>query len=80
MIGPFESEKIASNVMSYIKTKFFHFVLGQKKITQDATAKVYDFIPMQDFNEVWTDEKLFKKYNLSKSEIDYINNNTPNFG
>tara|TARA_Y200000002_G_C22677599_1_gene662760 strand:+ start:910 stop:2394 length:1485 start_codon:yes stop_codon:yes gene_type:complete len=80
MIGPFESKKIASNVMSYIKTKFFHFVLGQKKITQDATAKVYDFIPMQDFNEVWTDEKLFKKYNLSKSEIDYINNNTPNFG
>ena len=27
---------------------------------------------MQDFNESWTDEKLYKKYNLTQEEIDFI--------
>ena len=27
---------------------------------------------MQDFNEVWTDEKLYKKYGLTKVEIAFI--------
>lgn len=34
--------------------------------------KVYSFVPMQDFNEEWTDEKLYKKYGLSKEEITFI--------
>jgi site-specific DNA-methyltransferase (adenine-specific) len=42
------------------------------KITQNAMKKVYSFVPMQDFNEEWTDEKLYKKYGLSKEEITFI--------
>ena len=34
--------------------------------------KVYSFVPMQDFNEVWTDEKLYKKYGLTENEIAFI--------
>jgi len=34
--------------------------------------KVYSFVPMQDFNEVWTDEKLYKKYGLTEEEIAFI--------
>ena len=30
------------------------------------------FIPLQDFNEEWTDEKLYKKYGLTQEEIDFI--------
>ncbi|HPA64811.1 MAG TPA: restriction endonuclease, partial [Spirochaetota bacterium] len=26
----------------------------------------------KDFNEKWTDEKLYKKYKLTKEEIDFI--------
>lgn len=72
LIGPFNSEAICNNVISYINTKFFHFLLGLKKITQDATKRVYQFVPMQDFNEPWTDEKLYKKYGLDQDEIDFI--------
>jgi len=43
-----------------------------KKNTQDATRKVYSFVPMQDFSEPWTDEKLYKKYKLTKEEIEFI--------
>ena len=35
---------------------------------------VFSLIPMQDFNESWTDEKLYKKYELSLEEIKFIEN------
>jgi site-specific DNA-methyltransferase (adenine-specific) len=72
MNGPYKSEQEARNVVSYIKTKFFHFLLGLRKNTQHTTKKTYKFIPIQDFSQEWTDEKLYKKYNLTKKEIDFI--------
>lgn len=71
-IGPCESVDEAVNIMSYIKTKFFRFLVMQKKNTQSATQGVYQFVPLQDFSEPWTDEKLYKKYNLSSEEIAFI--------
>lgn len=58
--------------MQYIRTKFFHFMLNIKKNTQDAMRGVYQFVPQQDFDEEWTDEKLYKKYGLTAEEIAYI--------
>ena len=72
MNGPWKSEDEAKNVCSYINTKFFHFMLGLKKITQHTTIKVYEFVPMQDFSKPWTDEELYKKYELTQDEINYI--------
>ncbi|MDM1514112.1 Eco57I restriction-modification methylase domain-containing protein [Myroides odoratimimus] len=72
--GPFPTEIIANNVISYINTKFFHFLLTLKKNTQHATNNVFNLIPIQNFTEEWTDEKLYKKYNLTKEEIEYIEN------
>jgi site-specific DNA-methyltransferase (adenine-specific) len=73
LVGPFISKKITLNVVSYIQTKFFRFLVLLNKITQDATSKVYDFVPIQNFEESWTDEKLYKKYGLIKSEAAFIN-------
>lgn len=42
------------------------------KNTQDVPKRVYSFVPVQDFNEPWTDEKLYKKYGLTKDEIAFI--------
>ena len=44
----------------------------QKKPSQNATRKVYEFVPVQDFSEPWTDEKLYKKYGVTKDEIKFI--------
>jgi len=30
------------------------------------------FVPAQDFTEEWTDEKLYKKYELTEDEIAFI--------
>lgn len=72
VIGPFKTEKIMYNVLSYIETKFFHFLVSLKKITQEARRGVYEFVPIQDFSEPWTDEKLYKKYGLTEEEIAFI--------
>jgi len=72
VIGPFKSKKETLNAVSYIKTKFFRFLVLLIKNTQHATKKVYSFVPMQDFSESWTDEKLYKKYGLTKDEIAFI--------
>ncbi len=72
LIGFFSSREECKNVISYISTKFFRFMVLLKKPSQNATKKVYSFVPLQDFSEPWTDEKLYKKYGLIKEEIDFI--------
>ena len=71
-IGEFKNEIETENAVEYMKTKFFRAIVYILKNTQHATKKVYSFVPIQDFSEKWTDEKLYKKYNLNKNEIDYI--------
>ena len=71
-IGPFISEDEAENVVSYLKTRFFRFFVLFKKNTQNAARGVYSFVPLQDFSEPWTDEKLYKKYGLTEEEIAFI--------
>ncbi|GAB4123556.1 MAG: Eco57I restriction-modification methylase domain-containing protein [Fimbriimonadaceae bacterium] len=71
-IGPFETELEARNVISYICTKFFRFLVLLNKPAQHATRRVYHFVPKQDFNKSWTDTELYGKYELDQSEIDFI--------
>ena len=72
VIGPFHSDEIVENVRSYINTKFFHFMVSLKKITQEARRGVYEFVPVQDFTRKLNDEDLYLKYNLNQTEIDFI--------
>ena len=81
-IGAFNTKEEAKNTMSYIRTKFARTMLGILKITQDNTAKTWKLVPMQDFTANsdidWTksiseiDQQLYRKYNLSQDEIDFI--------
>jgi len=72
LIGPFNKKSEAENLISYTQTKFFHFMLALIKISQNTMKGAYQFVPMQDFSESWTDEKLYKKYGLTKDEIAFI--------
>lgn len=72
LIGCFKNKEICDNVISYMKTKFFRFLILLIKNTQHGTQKVYQLVPMQDFTQSWTDEKLYQKYGLSKDEIAFI--------
>ncbi|HBH06202.1 MAG TPA: restriction endonuclease [Flavobacteriales bacterium] len=72
VIGPFQNYDLAENAISYMKTKFFHFFVSLRKNTQESRRNVYEFVPTQDFNEDWDDQKLFSKYKLSREEIAFI--------
>lgn len=72
VIGPFKNKDECENAMSYIATKFFRFMVLQKKNAQHAMRGVYQLVPMQDFTKSWTDEELYKKYRLTEDEIAFI--------
>lgn len=72
VFGPYEDKNEVENVISYIGTKFFHFMLTLKKNTMMASKQVYSFVPLQDFSHTWTDDMLYKKYNLDDKEIAFI--------
>lgn len=72
VVGPFDSLEIAENVVSYMGTKFFHFMVAIMKLTQNAMQGVYCNVPIQDFSHRWTDEDLYEKYGLDHFEREYI--------
>lgn len=66
------TEEECKNIVSYIKTRFFRYLVSIKKKTQHAFAQVYQFVPMQDFSKPWTDEELYTKYGIDLFEREYI--------
>lgn len=66
------SKNECDSIISYIKTRFFRYMVSIKKKTQNSTRDSYQFVPLQDWSKPWTDAELYKKYNLSKEEIEYI--------
>jgi hypothetical protein len=72
MIGHFENEKQQMNCYNYINTNFFKVLLYFGKGTMHVTSSVFGLIPLQNFDEEWTDEKLYKKYGLTTEEIAFI--------
>ena len=72
VVGSYDKETTAKNLKSYLETKFVRFLLVQSISGIDISKDKFRFVPMQDFSESWTDEKLYKKYKLTKEEIDFI--------
>lgn len=66
------SKQECKNIISYIQTRFFRYLVSIKKKTQNGPRGVYQFVPLQDFSKSWTDEELYAKYGLSQEEIDFI--------
>ena len=55
-----------------MSTKFFRVLVAVNKISQNASYKVYESVPIQDFSKPWTDEVLYAKYGLTEEEITFI--------
>ncbi len=66
------SKKECENILTYIQSRFFRYLVSVKKKTQDNPRDVFQFVPIQDWSKPWTDEELYRKYNLTKEEIAYI--------
>lgn len=74
IVGAFSTENECIKLLNYLKTKFTRFLVSQLSFSQDITKDRFVFVPIQDFSEPWTDEKLYKKYGLTEDEISFIEN------
>ncbi|MFA7169723.1 MAG: Eco57I restriction-modification methylase domain-containing protein [Candidatus Paceibacterota bacterium] len=72
VVGDFDNKTMAENLVSYICTRFFRFMVSLTKNTQNAPKGVYVFVPVQDMKQKWTDEKLYQKYGITKKEQSFI--------
>lgn len=72
VIKDVDSREEAENLVSYIKTRFFRFMMSLVKNSQNISKATYTFVPLQDFSHSWTDEMLYKKYKLTSEEIAFI--------
>jgi site-specific DNA-methyltransferase (adenine-specific) len=68
----YSSESEAKNMKRYLETNFVNFILLLKKISHNTSKTDFSLVPDLPMTEEWTDEKLYKKYNLTQKEIDYI--------
>jgi len=71
-IGPLSLKREADSLESYYRTKFFRFLISIRKITQHAGRGTYTWVPQQTWDQEWTDQELYKKYKLTREEIEYI--------
>ena len=81
-IGSFETEAEAQACLKYLKSKFARAMLGILKITQHNPAKMWKYVPLQDFTRAsdidWAksvpeiDQQFYAKYGLDSDEIDFI--------
>ena len=67
-----DSREQAESIASYYRTRFLRFLVSLRKITQHTTRESYVWVPQQKWNRKWTDEALYKKYNLTKDDIAFI--------
>lgn len=63
----------AENLMCYMKTKFFRFMMLLAKNNHNMNQDVFRFVPLQILSKTCSDKELYKKYNLNKNEIEFIN-------
>lgn len=86
-VYPFNTKQERDNCNKYMCTKFFRTMTALRKQDQGAGKDVYAYVPMQNFTERsdinWNqsieniDQQLYKKYNLSAAEIEFIEKNIP---
>ena len=72
VVGSYKTKKEATNLIAYMKTRFFRFLVAQFMYSHHLTKTAYSFVPTLDVMEEWTDEKLASRYGLTTEEIAFI--------
>lgn len=65
-------ETKARNLASYMRTKFFRFMVNLLRSNQNMRVDMYQFAPRLDFSRTWTDADLYSRYELSSEDVEFI--------
>lgn len=66
---PVNSKEEGKDILKYMKSRPFRFLLSLQKTTQHAGVNTYSFIPKNSL----TEEEFYKYYDLNEEEISFIN-------
>jgi site-specific DNA-methyltransferase (adenine-specific) len=72
VIGSYDTKEEATNLLAYMKTRLFRFLMSLFMYSHGITKDTYAFIPILDMTKRWNDEKLYKRYKLTEEEIAFI--------
>ena len=72
LAGSFADQQSAKNCANYLATKFSRYLLFLSLSSIHVSKEKFRFVPLQDFSQEWTDEMLYKKYELTDEEIALI--------
>ncbi|MBV5306026.1 MAG: Eco57I restriction-modification methylase domain-containing protein [Desulfobulbaceae bacterium] len=72
VVGSCEEETQALNLVDYMKSRLFRFLVSQFMYSHHITKDSYSLVPILDMSNQWTDEKLYKRYGITEDEIAFI--------
>lgn len=72
VIGAYDTEAEAQNMIAYMKTIFFRFLVSQFMYSHHITKSAYDFVPILDMNIKWDDKSLSDYFELNDDELDFM--------
>ena len=75
----FDTEQQAENFLAYLKTDFARAMLALYKMNGKIERGELKAIPYLDFTQEWTDEKLYKHFNVSKQVQKEIKKAVPSY-
>jgi len=57
---------------SFWNSKLVTYIMNTNRWTQYVLSQIINYIPINDYTKVWTDNELYNYFNLTQNEIDYI--------
>ena len=79
MFFSFKTKSEAENFLIYLKTNFSRFCLSILKSNSQLDRGELEIVPWLDFSQEWTDDKLYKEFNLTEDEIKFIEKHIPKY-
>ena len=72
IICPADTLEEAENVLKYLRTKFARFLIQVTLAGMNMSIDNFCYVPYLNFKEIYTDESLYKEFNLTNDEINFI--------
>lgn len=70
----FDTETEAKNFLNFLIGKFARYMMRTTFSSVHLSKNNFIFVPELDFNESWSDEKLYKYFGLDEEEVSLIEN------
>lgn len=72
VVGAYGTRREAANLVAYMKTRLFRFLVAQFMYSHHLTRAAYGLVPVLSMSSEWTDQGLAKRYGLTDEDIAFI--------